>query len=619
MAPLRIPCPHCQKRLKLRDVRQLGRKAKCPRCGHHFVLRVPGSDDPDVEPVAPEESEPQNESETEGGPVATAEPPTPDGVFINVVHEPVVARFERARAVRRGRRIIAGMVLLVVGAGIVVWFRREQAVVARPDGDEVSAVTDDSTGDKADPAASRVSDVGPTRPRLGQPPNTDREPIRLVMVPSGARLLVHLRPSMLWSDDACLSQLRASLTQDVVTAVEAFLRDIINREPSALDDVLLVWILGARGTKPQVAAVVRLAEEERLSDLIEEFGGEPLDEFAQPKIYLREDRAVLIRDRRTLAFAPRELADELVEWTDTPNDNTTDGILALLEQTDRERLLTVVFEPADVEQHLDRLFPDSTRGIAGRVASWFAAQAETVAWSVDTRDGFSSEILLRGRSTESSTHVANRVTEEMERLPATMVDVVRAMNPQRPGFRRLIGRFPAMLEVFRMATVPSVGDRLVRLTTNLPAKAGPNLALAAVLTSYECSHRAPGSDATPASATPDSRPAPRTLAERLRLPVDAEFNRTPLQEALAYIADEIGIVITIDGDALKDAGYTKNMPQTFNLGRVPAAEAIQKIIQQYQEPGKQMVLVLDEAQKQATVLTAKFAEQRGWEPYDLSR
>ncbi len=616
MAPLRIPCLRCQKRLKLRDAKHLGRKTKCPRCGHRFVLCVPGAapdgDDAGTEPVTPSASVMPVESPT------PAEPPSFDGLLINVEPEPVVARLNRVRTGGRGRRVVAGVVLLAVGAVIVAWLRWQQAASPRPNRGAASAVTDDSTDDEAVSAESHVSIVGPDRQRLGQQPQTDREPIRLLMVPSGGRVFVHLRPSVLWSDEARLSELRASLTQDVVTAMEASLRNIIDREPAALDEVLLVWILGARGTEPQVAAVVQLAEEERLSDLIEEFGGKPLDEFAQPKVYLGEERAVLIRDRRTLAFAPRELAAELAEWVDTPNDNTTDGILALLEETDRKRLLTVVFEPADIEQHLDVLFTEPTRGIAAHVTSWFAEQAETVAWSIDTGEEFSSEILLRGRSTKSSTSVAEGVAQEMERLPVDMANVVRVMNPQRAGFRRLIGRFPAMLEVFRMATVTAVGDRLVRLRTALPAKAGPNLALAAVLTWHESARSASGSHRSPTPAARDSRPSPQTVAERLRLPVDAEFNRTPLQEAMAYIADEIGLVIAIDGDALKDAGYTKNMPQTFDLGRVPASEAIRKIIQQYQEPGKQMVLVLNEEQQRATVLTRKFAEQRGWEPFNLS-
>ena len=88
---------------------------------------------------------------------------------------------------------------------------------------------------------------------------TDGEPIELRMVPSGARLLVNLRPAQLWSSDPQMAELRASLTQDVTGWLETQLRSVCRHEPAEIEEVLLAWILGARGTQPQLAAVVHLA------------------------------------------------------------------------------------------------------------------------------------------------------------------------------------------------------------------------------------------------------------------------------------------------------------------------------------------------------------------------
>ena len=41
MAGLQIPCPKCGKKLKLPDRNMLGRKGKCPKCAHSFVLEEP--------------------------------------------------------------------------------------------------------------------------------------------------------------------------------------------------------------------------------------------------------------------------------------------------------------------------------------------------------------------------------------------------------------------------------------------------------------------------------------------------------------------------------------------------------------------------------------------------
>ena len=41
MTELLIPCPECGKALKLRDRKLLGRRGRCPRCKHMFVLAEP--------------------------------------------------------------------------------------------------------------------------------------------------------------------------------------------------------------------------------------------------------------------------------------------------------------------------------------------------------------------------------------------------------------------------------------------------------------------------------------------------------------------------------------------------------------------------------------------------
>jgi hypothetical protein len=518
----------------------------------------------------------------------------------------------RRRKERRRAAFVLGVALLLVAGGLgFVLIRRVGVAVPAAEGQPPARV--------ASAAAAVVPDRTPANiaPTFESDSPTQGEPIRLFMVPSGARLLVHLRPADLWSDKAPYVELRASLTQNLITAMEGALRDISGCEPRDLEEVLLAWILGARGTEPQIAAVVHLADEDRLTEVLQEFGGQPADADAAPTVLLRGDRAVLIRDRRTLAFAPRELAAEMAEWCDAPNHNTSDGVLALLEQTDRQRLLTVVFDPSEVQRQRDDLFAAPVRDVAGLVASWFAEHAETVGWSIHTGDEFFSEVLLRPRSVQSSSTTLERVTESLEEVPAHMLAGVRQLNPQRVGFRRLIGRFPAMLEASRRATVGGIGPRTVRLATALPTKAGPNLALAAVLTWDEWTGRRPESAREQEAAPLESGVAPQSVEERLQLPVDVEFTRTPLHEAVAYIAGEIDVPIDIDGDALKEAGYTKNMPQTFTLGKVSAAAALQRILQPYQEPGKEMVLVVDEQQQRATILTRPFAERRGLTPHPL--
>jgi len=598
MSVLHIPCPKCRKELKLKDPSLLGKKAKCPACNHRFLLEWRSHDSAAESPPPPAAATqlPANESQRSV--------PT-----IDTDSEGEVGRLremQRRRTQRRNRNLIVVAVCLILLGGGYFLARPYLPAPASERAQTAATSTPQSPQTPDESAATTTAVLASWDEQLSP---TDGEPIELRMVPSGVRLIVNLRPAQLWSDDLRMAELRASLTQDVTGWLEQQLRTVTRHEPRQIEEVLLAWILGSRGTPPQLSAVVHLKEEARMSDLLDEFGSEALDEFAQPKVYVKGDRATLILNTKTFAIAPREYGAELPEWVDTPDFKTRDGIASLLSHTDRERLATVVFEPADVQRHLQQLVSEPVRPMLTAATDWFASEAETVAWSLHAGEEFHSEILVRGPRTTSSLTTEAALKQNLEALPHTMVGLIQKMNPPRRGFRQLIGRFPAMLEVSRLATISSIEDRMVRLLTVMPPKAAPNLALGAVLT-WDESTRTDFSADAPQLVTTATK-LPETVLERLQLPVDAEFNRVPLQEALDYIGQEIHVGIEIDGDALKDAGFTKNMAQTFTLGKVPAAKALKRIVDQYKEPGKQMVIVLDEARQTLIVLTKKFADQRG--------
>ena len=85
----------------------------------------------------------------------------------------------------------------------------------------------------------------------------------------------------------------------------------------------------------------------------------------------------------------------------------------------------------------------------------------------------------------------------------------------------------------------------------------------------------------------------------------------PLQEAWKYIGDEAKVKTDIDGDALKDAGFTKNMAQTFLLGEVPAINAIHALLEKYEPEKISLVVIIDEEKKLMLLTTDKFAKRQG--------
>ncbi len=105
---------------------------------------------------------------------------------------------------------------------------------------------------------------------------------------------------------------------------------------------------------------------------------------------------------------------------------------------------------------------------------------------------------------------------------------------------------------------------------------------------------------------------PVRVADLLKRPVQADFNRTPIREVFENLGEQLGVTFTIDGDAFKSAGLTQNMPQTFELGEVPATQALQRVLGQYAHLGNanSMVLSIDEESRTVHVLTSEAAREQ---------
>jgi len=110
-----------------------------------------------------------------------------------------------------------------------------------------------------------------------------------------------------------------------------------------------------------------------------------------------------------------------------------------------------------------------------------------------------------------------------------------------------------------------------------------------------------------------------SVAAKLNTEVEVEFARTPLQDAIKAIADKCEIEIEIDGDSLKAAGFTKNMPHTLTLGKVTGLDAIGAILKKYEKERVPMVLVLQEDDKKALITTSEFAEKNKLTPFEFSK
>jgi hypothetical protein len=618
---LQIPCPECGSVLKLPDRSLLGRRGKCPKCGHRFTLAEPEDvelqlaesvAEPVLVPAARRVSDdasatPSTASNAAG---AAAEIPAFDAPSLLSSGTTRLQDLNRRRKRQRRNGILIGGVLAVAVAG-ATWaaanyLRSNPApsVAAERKPPQVS-VAYVSERDRLEELAKRIDADSLTH----------GEPIALRYVPAGASIVVHLRPAEIWKPGSIGEETRFCLGEEFERWAVEQIKTYCLLSPDRIEEATICLILGARGSEPQVAAVVRPVEPEKTSDLVFRFGelnAQP-ETLAGTQVFVGPDRAFVIgrelnNEKRPALFAtaPAAMAEDLALST-TSDGITSDAVRQVLSTTDRQRLVTFVFQPGDLRIHDETLFRPDLRPLVDAVVDRFGEEAEAVAWGIHAHEKqFESDLVVRNAAATTPGQLLRVANKRLQAVPEELVNAVSKMTPADVGNRKLIGRFPAMAELFAAATVSGIDDRAVVMQTRLPDRAAPNLALAGLLTWLE-SARTP----TEPSKTPGKTKTPAaTIAEKLQRPVEVDFRRTPLEDAFAFIGEETGINFEIDGDALKLAAYTRNMPQTIAIGKVSGEKAVAAIASKYDK----MALVIDEPSGKIVVTTKEAAAANGQTP-----
>jgi hypothetical protein len=607
MQSLLIPCPKCGSELRLNDRRLLGRKGKCPKCQHRFLLQEPEEAELEaveqepsfpgitVGPTFPDLSNPPNESG--GVPLINVDaiPTTTSGVSR-------LQEIKKRNAKHRNIALLVGTLAVAIVGGVVLVAMNWNDLVETPSSDSKSQ-KNIANADKKKPQQAKTKQPQPTQ-RIA---TTNGNAITLKMIPPGARILIHVRPAELWKDDLQQKEFRACLGPVAVWAEEQ-IKNLCLYEPTEVEELLIGLIPGIPGTPPDVTAVVHLTQEH--SDLATRFDAIPTNEWGKV-IHVGEGRSYFIQNSKTFAVVPNGMEADLVEAAEQ-GGVTSVGIEEILKKTDRHRHMTFVFEPLDGRVQHESFFPERAHPFFAQFFGWFGDEVETVAWSFHIGKTFHSKIVLRNKTGTgtSPAKLEKLVQKKLDDFPEELYRAVLKMQPQLEGRRQIVGRFPAMMKVYTLTTSSDREDRFVRLTTNLPERAAPNLALAALLT-WDESTRTDFSRDTPSQPTQPQK-STLSIAQRLKKDIEIDFLQTPLHEAFAYIAEETGVRIEIDGAGLMGSGYTKNMEQNSKLGLVPANRALHDIIKQYED----MVLLVDEQKQVLTVTTKVVAEEKNLIPYN---
>lgn len=614
-----IPCPHCGKELKLKDRSLIGKKGKCPSCTRTFRLEEP--EDPD---------EVQMELVQPAAPAVSAQPPGTFEGFEAPVPIPVasaggVDRLKELRRKNRQRRnrgiLIGGLMACAIAA--TFWYVRD---VQRKQRLADLAATAKPKPQQDEQYTSEIKRLQDNDQRFSVMSPTQGGPIALNFMPAGARVIVNLHPAFLWTPGSKGEEFRYCLGTPLNNWLEAHIRTIANFEPAEIERMMICLIPGERHKPPEVAALVRLVQAPPRFEMIKKFQvGEQLNPGFKPEVYFCSGkRAIIYVDEQTFAVGPERAVQEM---TDAINQNalTDIEIERLLLQTDRDRHLTMIFDPTLLRVEQEAWFPENVLPALNYGLDWVGDDIKAVAWSLHVGDRFHSQLTMRHDRATPSTTVQKKVQKRLDELPKQILSMVEMMDPREVGKRRVIGRFPAMTKVFAMATEGGIGaNQEVRFNTVLDERAAPNLALGTILAWDESTRTDFNRSRTPATTVAaNPRNAALTLEQKLQLKIEIDFRRTPLQDAFQFIEDESGISFFLDGDGgLKNAGITKNVPQTMTLGEVTVLEALLALLQgkgitKPEDFNGVLVLVKDPAADRFTLTSVAFATDNGMTPYVL--
>lgn len=666
MSELVVNCPKCTKGLKLRDRSKIGKKARCPKCSHVFVLTAPpepdqGEDEvelklaadvapqpapqPDAPAVgvaarwvpdnapplqqaaqpAPQQAAPQQPVNQQQVPQQVAPQQPATGAFFEApAAGPVVVAPEDAGGVahlkalkkktakRRNTAIVAG-ILTAAAVGGVVYMAQDHLEAAKlAEEEEAKPRVDEDLQAEKEQLRQNTAIAKASSPTTGGP-------IPMNCLPLGARVIISVRPAELWKAGSRGEEIRYCLGEVFEDWATNTLTELCQFEPAQIEHALIGIIPGEVGEPPTIAAVIRLVEAAKKSELLIKFGGERNQDHGYP-IYVRDDLSFLIgSDLKMIAVAPSGVAAEEMATAVQYANPQSDGIDALLPQTDAERHLTLIFEPRSVVRHRDTIFPEKVWQLIDRSMEFFNdEEVETVAWSMHFGDKkFHSEMLMRNQTIIMEHLLQTEMRKKLKQLPFDLVSMVERMNPGVIGPRKVIGRFPAMAQVFAMSTTGGTGTRYAQLTTELPERAAPNLALGGLL-AWDESTRTDFNTAVKQVKPEDTGPKlPDLIVDRLKKVIDVEFVRTPLQDAFTYVADECKCDHYIDGDALKLSAYTKNMTQDYveNCSGLDAIKYMVTRLINGQE--NQMCIVIQQEQNRFLLTTKPVAKEAGLKIYEF--
>lgn len=513
----------------------------------------------------------------------------------------------------------------VVGLGLAVWRAGRSSEVPGADGPGQSpaspaegavagaATTPQEASQPASDTGRFVVDEDETLPWL---PPTAGPPPTFRYLPRGSQLILEARPAevLATADGKLIVQAGDTRLARAIASLEALLEAPL----ATVDRLQISWQAAADG-QPLTAIWARLGPPQTNAGSAPGGSEPPVTSESSPEAATAagvqaETVGNWVRwrpaeaDGREVVVASAALQEELVA-AGSAEAALPRSLRPLVPVLDRDRQFTLFGSPHYFVHDGRRLLPPAMQPLLDPLEQLLGADCPAAAVSFHLDDRTYLELAALGPPVGSARELERRLREELAAMPDEVESVV-SNRTWSPYGRRLVLRLPQVLRL-ASANVKVGRDRrdLVMANTYLPQLAGHNLGLAATLVLEQIAADPQGKSVS------DGQPAAPvlTVAERLRQPVTIVFASDTLETAVAMLAEESGIPVTIAGADLELAGITKNQSFGLNERDVPVEEILLTILRKSDNNTGKLVYVRrgDGPAEELVITTRKAAEQRG--------
>ncbi len=446
-------------------------------------------------------------------------------------------------------------------------------------------------------------------------------PLDVRYLPNGVQMVVSLRPREL------LNHTQGKvLLETLGSGTEYALNSLAQTSGVPLEQMelaVLGFLPGGSGKLPRVTMVIHTTEPLDAAALRSRLSGAETARVGTRDVIVAGSWGYYLAGPKQLVVAPVEPLEELQE-EESPLQSALANALEppplrremeqMLPWTDSRRTFNVLVAPSFLFAGGKELWQGAA-GLLRKPAQLFLGEKlQALLLSMHLApDYVFFEARLAATADVAPAALAKQFHEKLASLPSVVEDQIAQINVS-PYSRRILFRFPRMLEQVVNHTDWGVHRRQAVLRCYLPPQAAPNLAFATYLLAVEKQGGGSGGVTVAAQTSPQQQ-EPKTLAEVLQKKIiSLSFPRDTLEQSLMMFGQEIGYPVRILGADLQLEGITKNQSFGLDLKDKPAGEILRTILKKANPDGKLIYVIRKEGDQEVLVITTRKAAQERGDP-----